>query len=91
MMTLVFKRMKHSNITYNANTRVSLIDNSLIKALEIAKNRKLKLAKIKEAEKEKEKEKEKVIEMSESHNVTPYVKKLSSSYSLILSNNNIVV
>ena len=89
MMTLVFKRMKHSNITYNANTRVSLIDNSLIKALEIAKNRKLKLAKIKEAEKEAEKEK--VIEMSESHNVTPHVKKLSSSYSLILSNNNIVI
>jgi hypothetical protein len=76
--------MKHSNITYNATTRVTLIDNSLIKALEIAKNRKLKLAKI------KEKEKEKVIEMSESHNVTPYVKKLSSSYSLLLPNNNIV-
>jgi hypothetical protein len=84
MMSLVFKRMKHSNITYNATTRVTLIDNSLIKALEIAKNRKLKLAKI------KEKEKEKVIEMSESHNVTPYVKKLSSSYSLLLPNNNIV-
>ncbi len=83
-MSLVFKRMKHSNITYNANTRVTLIDNSLIKALEIAKNRKLKLAKIKETEKEK------VIEMSESHNVTPYVKKLSSSYSLLLPNNNIV-
>ena len=90
-MSLVFKRMKHSNITYNANTRVSLIDNSLMKALEIAKNRKLKLAKIKETEKEKEKEIEKVIEMSESHNVTPYVKKLNSSYSLILSNNNIVL
>jgi len=88
MMSLVFKRMKHSNITYNDNTRVTLIDNSLIKALEIAKNRKLKLAKIKE--KEKEAEKEKVIEMSESHNVTPYVKKLNSSYSLILSNNNII-
>ena len=80
-MSLVFKRMKHSNITYNPKTRVTLIDNSLIKALEIAKNRKLKLAKIKETEKEK------VIEMSESHNVTPYVKKLNSSYSLILSNN----
>jgi hypothetical protein len=81
--------MKHSNITYNANTRVSLIDNSLIKALEIAKNRKLKLAKIKE--KENTTEKEKVIEMSESHNVTPYVKKFSSSYALLLSNNNSVV
>jgi hypothetical protein len=81
--------MKHSNITYNANTGVSLIDNSLIKALEIAKNRKLKLAKIKETEKEKEIEK--VIEMSESHNVNPYVKKFNSSYTLLLSNNNSVV
>lgn len=84
MISLLFKRMKHSNITYNPYTRVTLIDNSLIKALEIANNRKLKLAKIKETEKEK------VIEMSESHNVTPYVKKISSSYSLLLPNNNIV-
>lgn len=82
MISLLFKRMKHSNITYNPITRVTLIDNSLIKALEIANNRKLKLANIKA--------KEKAIEMSESHNVTPYVKKLSSSYSLLLPNNNIV-
>ena len=65
MMTSVFKRMKHSNITYNAITRVTLIDNSLIKALEIAKARKLKLANIKA--------KEKVIEMSESHDIKPYI------------------
>jgi hypothetical protein len=67
--------MKHSNITYDAVSRVTLIDNSLIKALEIAKNRKLKLAKTKETTK--------AIEMSESHNTTPFIKKLGSSYSLL--------
>jgi hypothetical protein len=66
MISLLFKRMKHSNITYNANTRVTLIDNSLIKALEIANNRKLKLANIKA--------KEKIIEMSESHDIKPHIK-----------------
>ena len=45
---------------------MTLIDNSLIKALEIANNRKLKIAKIKA--------KEKVIEMSESHDAKPYIK-----------------
>jgi hypothetical protein len=69
--------MKHSNITYDAITRVTLIDNSLIKALEIAKARKLKLAKIREGEmgKAMEKAMEKVIEMSESHDTKPYIKK----------------
>ncbi len=66
MISLLFKRMKHSNISYDAVTRVTLIDNSLIKALEIAKNRKLKLANIKAQEK--------VIEMSESHDIKPYIK-----------------
>lgn len=75
MITQLFYRMKHSNITYDAITRVTLIDNSLIKALEIAKNRKLKLAKIKDTTK--------VIEMSESHNTTPLIKKITSSYSLL--------
>jgi hypothetical protein len=70
MISLLFKRMKHSNITYNANTRVTLIDNSLIKALEIANNRKLKLANIKA--------KEKAIEMSESHDAKPYIKTTNS-------------
>jgi len=66
MISLLLKRMKHSNITYNASTRVTLIDNSLIKALEIAKNRKLKLAKISKTTK--------VIEMSESHDAKPHIK-----------------
>jgi hypothetical protein len=75
MVTQLFYRMKHCNITYDAITRVTLIDNSLIKALEIAKNRKLKLAKIKDTTK--------VIEMSESHNTTPLIKKITSSNSLL--------
>lgn len=58
--------MKHSNIVYNSVTRMTLIDNSLIKDLEIARNRKLKLAKIKTLEK--------AIEMSESHDSKPYIK-----------------
>jgi hypothetical protein len=58
--------MKHSNISYNPITGATLIDNSLIKALEIANARKLKLANIKA--------KEKVIEMSESHDTKPYIK-----------------
>ena len=66
MITQSFYRMKHSNISYNAITRVTLIDNSLIKALEISKARKLKLANIKAQEK--------VIEMSESHDIKPYIK-----------------
>ena len=66
MITHLFYRMKHSNITYNPITRVTLIDNSLIKALEIAKARKLKLAKVKTLEK--------VTEMSESHDAKPHIK-----------------
>ena len=85
MVTQLFYRMKHSNITYDAITRATLIDNYLIKALEIAKARKLKLAKIREGEMGKAMDKamgkamgkamEKVIEMSESHDTKPYIKK----------------
>lgn len=66
----LFYRMKHSNIIYNAATQMTLIDNSLIKALEIAKNRKLRLAKIKNTTK--------VIEMSESHDTKPLIKTTNS-------------
>ena len=66
----MFLRTKHSNIIYNAVTRMTLIDNSLIKDLELAKNRKLKLAKIKNTAK--------VIEMSESHAVKPFIKTTNS-------------
>ena len=71
MITQLFYRMKHSNIIYNATTRTTLIDNSLIKALEISKARKLRLAKLKTIEK--------VIEMSESHDAKPYIKTTNSN------------
>lgn len=38
---VLFYRMKHSNITYDLITKVSLIDKSLKRDLEIAKERKL--------------------------------------------------
>jgi hypothetical protein len=78
MISLLFKRMKHSNITYNPSTRVTLIDNSLIKALEIANNRKLKLAKIRDTTK--------VIEMSESHDIKPHIKTAHTINSFIKKN-----
>ena len=68
---LLFNRMKHTNIIYNAITKKTLIDNSLIKDLEIAKARKnkdkanIKIIEIKEVTS---------FEMSESHEVKPYIK-----------------
>lgn len=64
----LFIRMKHSNITYDLITKVSLIDNSLKRDLEIAKERKLRIQKMKENQKEKK------FEMSESHCTKPYIK-----------------
>ena len=64
----LFNRMKHSNITYDLITKVSLIDNSLKRDLEIAKERKLRIQKMKENQKEKK------FEMSESHCTKPYIK-----------------
>ena len=40
-----FNRMKHSNIIYDPITKMTLIDNSLIKALEIAQARKKRILK----------------------------------------------
>jgi len=64
----LFNRMKHSNVTYDLITKVSLIDNSLKRDLEIAKERKLRIQKMKENQKEKK------FEMSESHCTKPYIK-----------------
>lgn len=69
MDTLIFNRMKHSNVIYNAITRTTLIDNSLKKDLEIANNRRSILRKI------KDKETNKSFEMSESHDAKPYCTK----------------
>ena len=64
----IFNRMKHTNIIYNSTTKTTLIDNSLIKALEIAEARKIK------KNKQIELEKQKKIEMSESHECKPFYK-----------------
>jgi chorismate mutase len=70
--------MKHSNIIYDATINRTLIDNSLIKALETRKNR-LKYNKdIKEIKKDNKKdnkkEKQTTFEMSESHESKPFFK-----------------
>ena len=72
---LLLCTMKHSNISYNSLTKMTLIDNSLIKDLEIAKARQVRLNKNKEKEKEILKTKITSFEMSESHDAKPYLKK----------------
>jgi len=71
-----FIRMKHSNIIYDPLTKMTLIDNSLIKALEIAQARKIRIKKNKElaADLAGEKQKQKSFEMSESHECKPFLK-----------------
>ena len=70
-----FTRMKHSNIIYDPLTKKTLIDNSLIKALEIAQARKIRIKKNKElAALELALEKQKSFEMSESHESKPFLK-----------------
>jgi hypothetical protein len=65
-----FTRMKHSNIIYDPLTKKTLIDNSLIKALEIAQARKIRIKKNKELAAQKQKS----FEMSESHECKPFFK-----------------
>jgi hypothetical protein len=74
--------MKHSNIIYDPLTKMTLIDNSLIKALEIAQARKMRIKKNKElatAELASAElataEKQKSFEMSESHECKPFFQK----------------
>jgi len=66
--------MKHSNIIYNPITKRTLIDDSLIKALEIAQARKNKLRRNSETQVKEEKETQKKFEMSESHASKPFSK-----------------
>jgi len=72
-----FTRMKHSNIIYDPLTKMTLIDNSLIKALEIAQTRKMRIKKNKELASAElaTAEKQKSFEMSESHECKPFFKK----------------
>jgi hypothetical protein len=69
--------MKHSNIIYDPLTKMTLIDNSLIKALEIAQTRKMRIKKNKELASAElaTAEKQKSFEMSESHECKPFFKK----------------
>jgi len=76
-ITNSFNRMKHSNIIYDPITKMTLIDNSLIKALEIAQARKKRILKNNENKAlETEKQKQNTIEMSESHECKPFFKKI---------------
>ena len=85
----LFYRMKHSNIIYDATINRTLIDNSLIKALEIRKNRlkynkdikekkidnkKIDNKKIDNKKIDNKKEKQTTFEMSESHESKPFFK-----------------
>ena len=71
-ITNSFNRMKHSNIIYDPITKMTLIDNSLIKALEIAQARKNRILKNKALETEIQN----TIEMSGSHECKPFFKKI---------------
>ena len=72
-----FNRMKHSNIIYDPITKMTLIDNSLIKALEIAQARKKRILKNNENKAlDTETETQNTIEMSESHECKPFFKKI---------------
>ena len=75
-ITNSFNRMKHSNIIYDPITKMTLIDNSLIKALEIAQARKNRILKNKENKENKENKALETIEMSESHECKPFFKKI---------------
>jgi hypothetical protein len=74
--------MKHSNIIYDATINRTLIDNSLIKALETRKNRlkynkdikEIKEIKIDKKKIDNKKEKQTTFEMSESHESKPFFK-----------------
>ena len=67
-------RMKHSHVIYDAVTKSLIIDNSLKKALELAKNRKLPNAKIKYKDAKEVINPFQIIEMSESHDIQPYIR-----------------
>ena len=69
-------RFKHSHCIYNILTKSLLIDNSLKKDLEMAQKRKLLNAKTKAKYNDAKEQLNsfQTIEMSESHNIQPYVR-----------------
>ena len=73
---LLISRFKHSHSIYNIVTKSLLIDNSLKKDLEMAQKRKLLNAKAKAKYNDAKEHFNSFqsIEMSESHNIQPYVR-----------------
>ena len=71
---LLIARTKHSHVIYDALTKSLIIDNSLKKELELAKKRKLLNAKIKYKTVNEIVNSINTIEMSESHDIKPYIK-----------------
>ena len=71
---LLISRFKHSHIIYNILTKSLLIDNSLKKDLEMAQKRKLRNAKTKYNDAKEEFNSFQSIEMSESHDIQPYIR-----------------
>lgn len=69
-----FKHSHNSHIIYNILTKSLLIDNSLKKDLEMAQKRKLRNAKTKYNDAKEEFNSFQIIEMSESHDIQPYVR-----------------
>ena len=72
----LISRFKHSHIIYNILTKSLLIDNSLKKDLEMAQKRKLLNAKTKAkySDSKENFNSFQSIEMSESHNIQPYIR-----------------
>jgi hypothetical protein len=70
----LISRFKHSHIIYNTLTKSLLIDNSLKKDLEMAQKRKLLNAKAKYSDSKEQFNSFQSIEMSESHNIQPYIR-----------------
>ena len=71
---LLIAKMKHSDVIYDALTKSLIVDNSLKKELELAKKRKLLNAKIKYKTVNEIVNSINTIEMSESHDIKPYIK-----------------
>jgi len=71
---LLISRLKHSHIIYNELTKSLLIDNSLKKDLEMAQKRKIKNAKTKYKDNKDVCNSIQIIEMSESHDIQPFIR-----------------
>ena len=71
---IITTRHKHSNITFNTLTKSLLIDNSLIKDLELIQKRRNRNNKLKYKDTKESLNVIQTIEMSESHDIQPYIR-----------------